>query len=91
MVCCVVASVETRTLKCGFSRFSKSRWTPLHHAAAKGHLPVVQALVGRGADLEAETEVRKAWQICHGGTRSTSVLLLAGRSSSQSGSAASPE
>ena len=31
----------------------KSGWTPLHYAAYRGHLPVVQYLCEQGADKEA--------------------------------------
>ena len=32
-------------------------WTPLHVAAKKGHLQVVELLVAKGADVEAKDKV----------------------------------
>ena len=33
------------------------QFTPLHHASGAGHLPVVQALLDRGANVRAQDQV----------------------------------
>lgn len=38
----------------------QDKWTPLHVAAQKGHLPVVLALLAAGAKTEAKDEVHTA-------------------------------
>ena len=38
--------------------------TPLHHACAKGHAAVVDALIAAGANLEAKGSVRGMNQQC---------------------------
>ena len=40
-------------------------WTPLSIAAGNGHLPVVEYLVERGADIEAIGDVSDCYETIH--------------------------
>ena len=42
------------------------RFTPLTYAAWNGHLPMVEYLVERGADMEAKSEVSDGIVRCEG-------------------------
>jgi ankyrin repeat protein len=57
-------------------------WTPLHHAAERGHSSVIALLIARGADVDAREGGDGAtplhWAACRGHLRAAQILVSAG-------------
>ena len=57
MSACECLSVRGEALTVMLSPAPQDGWTPLYAASHGGHLKVVEALLARGADVEAKTKV----------------------------------
>jgi ankyrin repeat protein len=47
----------TAMLACAEESAPQKGWTPLHNASLKGHFAVLGALLAKGADVQAKTDV----------------------------------